>query len=456
VLDLGFADTRTVLHDEPAGSELFHMTPFGSRGNAFTETGRHSYRQQWIAHLFLPTLRLGGEHQFKFGIDFEREAFNQRVVRRPYQILREDYSLARTVEFQGGPFQSRKNLEAAQYFQDHWTVREGLAVEAGLRVEWNQVVRELQWGPRVAAVWAPRRWPDTKFSVGWGIYHDAISFYALSRQQDQVSLSTFYEPGGIVIGPVVTAFRVNDRAIKAPYFRTASIGAERKLPGGFYGKAEYVRRTGPRGLVFMPVDSGASQLGGAYELRNARHDSYDALDITLRRTFARQYEWFAGYTRSSARTSAAVEYSLESPLFAPQAPGPYPWDAPHRFHMWGWVPLPSRRLPQPFRYLLSETSAAYLVEYRTGFPFNVLTTEGFMVGGPGSMRMPDYFSINLHLERKFRLLGYVWAWRFGFNNITNNGNPNAVNNVIGTSAFLTYGRGQARAFSVRLRLLGRR
>ena len=43
-----------------------------------------------------------------------------------------------------------------------------------------------------------------------------------------------------------------------------------------------------------------------------------------------------------------------------------------------------------------------------------------------------------------------------FNNLTNNGNPNVVNNVAGTPAFLTYGRGQARAFSVRLRLLGRK
>jgi hypothetical protein len=41
-------------------------------------------------------------------------------------------------------------------------------------------------------------------------------------------------------------------------------------------------------------------------------------------------------------------------------------------------------------------------------------------------------------------------------NITNHLNANAVNNVIGTPEFLSYGRGQARAFAVRLRLLGRK
>jgi hypothetical protein len=53
-------------------------------------------------------------------------------------------------------------------------------------------------------------------------------------------------------------------------------------------------------------------------------------------------------------------------------------------------------------------------------------------------------------------LHYLWAWRFGYNNLTGSLNANVVNNVQGTPQFLTYGRGQARAFSVRLRLLGRK
>jgi hypothetical protein len=98
----------------------------------------------------------------------------------------------------------------------------------------------------------------------------------------------------------------------------------------------------------------------------------------------------------------------------------------------------------------------YLVEYRTGFPFGLANEDGFLVGRPDGMRYPAYFNINLHLERRFQLKHTLWAWRFGFNNLTNNGNPNSVINVLGSPLFLTYGRGQARAFSVRLRLLGRK
>jgi hypothetical protein len=204
------------------------------------------------------------------------------------------------------------------------------------------------------------------------------------------------------------------------------------------------------------VNEGDWLEGGYYDLRNTRRDRYDAVELSVRRTFARQYEWSAGYTRSSARTNAAVDYSLENPIFARQGPGPFPWDAPHRLLSWGWAPIPQRLLPERLRFVTRETTVAFLAEYRTGFPFSVVNEEGFLVEPPNSRRFPRYFNINLHFERKFRAMHYLWAWRFGFNNITNNGNPNVVNNVIDAPGFLAFGRGQQRAFSVRLRLLGKR
>jgi hypothetical protein len=137
-------------------------------------------------------------------------------------------------------------------------------------------------------------------------------------------------------------------------------------------------------------------------------------------------------------------------------PGPFAWNTPNRFHVWGWAPLPRNFLPGRLGFLARNTTAAYLVEYRTGFPFSVVDEQGFMVGQPNSRRFPDYFDINLSLERKFGAIHYLWAWRLALDNVTNNGNPNVVNNVIGTPQFLTYGRGQARALSVRLRFLGRK
>ena len=252
LLDVGFADSRGYVRNVPQGNALYEITPFGNLGNYFSNEDRHFYRQQWIANLFLPTRHLFGSHQLKFGIDFEREAFHQKIALHDYEVLRDDNSVARYVTFAGSPFTARKNFEGAQYIQDSWTPRDGLAVEAGVRVEWNEIVRDLETAPRIAVAWAPKSLPDTKFSAGWGLYYDAISLGMVAHQSDLVSLSTFYLPGGAVQGPVTTAFLVNDQTLAAPYSQSASLGVERKLTHAFYLKAGYTRRAGNHGFTFMP------------------------------------------------------------------------------------------------------------------------------------------------------------------------------------------------------------
>jgi len=468
LVEAGFSDTRTLLRDIPQGDAVYQITPFGNRGNYYVDRNQHAYRQQWIGDVFLPTRHLWGSHQLKAGVDIEREAFHRKVLLHDYEVLNADDSVARYVSFVGSPFQHRENFEEAQYIQDHWTPVKGLAFEVGLRAEWNEIVRQVLLAPRLALVWAPGRLPDTKFSAGWGVYYDAISMALVSSQQQPQSLATFYGPGGVAETPALTSFQVDQQALQAPRYRTAAFGVERKLPFNFYLKAEYTHRDGAHGFVFAPPAGGVpvpQPVTGAgpvtpgvavYNLTNTRRDRYDALDLGVRRTFKGQFEWFAGYTRSASRTNEAMDYSLENPIFGPQLPGPLPWDTPNRFHMWGWVPVPSQRFPGLLRFVTKNTTAAYLVEYRTGFPYSEVDQTGFQVGPPGALRYPDYFNVNLHFERKFMALHYLWAWRFGFNNLTNSGNYIAVNNVIGTPDFQTYGRGQVRAFSVRLRMLGRK
>jgi hypothetical protein len=459
LLDFGFADTRGFLHSLPQGEALYQITPSGDRGNYFVGRDRHFYRQQFIANLFLPALHLAGTHLLKFGMDFEREAFHQQTVRHDYELLDSDGNVERYVTFAGKPYERRKNFESAEYVQDHWAPREGLTLEAGVRAEWNEIVREMEVAPRFSAAWSPWRTGQTKFSAGWGVYYDAISLQTVSEQQDQTSLSTFYLPGGVVTGPVATTFQAFDRLLKAPYDRTASFNVERKLPGEIYARAGYVRRTAVRGLVFAPLGPEPGEplyQNLTYLLGNTRSDRYDGFDIGLKRTFAGQFEWSVGYTRSRARTNAAVEYDLENPIFAPQAQGPLAWDSPNRLRLWGWAPLPNRFLPPRLRFLTLHTTAALVAEYRTGFPFNVVDQGGFLVGQPMSQRYPYYFTANLALERTFRAMHYLWALRCGLDNLTGNPNPNTVENVVGTPQFLTFYRGPGREVDMRLRFLGRK
>jgi hypothetical protein len=156
------------------------------------------------------------------------------------------------------------------------------------------------------------------------------------------------------------------------------------------------------------------------------------------------------YTRSSAHSSQALDFNVDSPILSPQRPGPYPWDTPNRFLSWGYFPL--FKLP-----IIHQLEVAYSLEARTGFPFNLLTDQQQLIGPPGAQRFPEYFSLNLQLEKRFHLLGYDLALRGGFDNINGRCNPYVVENVIDpTHPQPSFTACQGRAFTSRIRLLGKK
>ena len=232
--------------------------------------------------------------------------------------------------------------------EDRWTPATGLLIEGGGRLDWDDIVHKMQLSPRLSAAYAPKWMGGTKVSAGVGMFHDALNLGILGRQ-DQVSVSTLYDANGqLTRAPVETSFQVDTRNLRVPSYRILSASVERKLPFEFYGKASYISRVGENGFTFAPIAllaPGQVPVGGAYQLRNWRNDRYDALELTMRRTFGGKFEWVGGYTRSSARTDAAINYSLENPIFARQEPGRLPWDAPNRFLTWGWAPVSKSIVP---------------------------------------------------------------------------------------------------------------
>jgi hypothetical protein len=159
------------------------------------------------------------------------------------------------------------------------------------------------------------------------------------------------------------------------------------------------------------------------------------------------------YTRSRARSNQALDFNVDNPILSSQQAGPYPWDTPNRFLSWGYLPLPT--LPVIHKFEL-----AYSVEARTGFPFNEFTDQQQLIGAPGAQRFPDYFSLNLQVEKRFHLFHNDWALRGGFDNITGRCDPFVVNSVIVNSPIMslnhpapTFLGCQGRAFTSRIRLL---
>src|SRR5207248_9172952 len=185
---------------------------------------------------------------------------------------------------------------------------------------------------------------------------------------------------------------------------------------------------GEDGLTYVGVPFAYDpSVNSIFELRNFRRDTIDSTEITVRQHFGKQYEWMASYTRSRAISNSVVSLSVDEPLWVTNNVGRMPWDTPNHFMAVGYFPSPWR-----------DWSASGLVEMRDGFPFSVTTDRGATVGKINSHSYPEYFNLDLYVERRLRLGKRRVALRGGFTNITNHQNPNVVNNMIGAPQFLKF------------------
>jgi hypothetical protein len=220
---------------------------------------------------------------------------------------------------------------------------------------------------------------------------------------------------------------------------------EQQLWRSLHLQTTIMHRQGWRGWAYdlsPPAGMGATE---TYWLSSASREKYTSLEISLRGILAGKYSWLLSYVRSSAWSSAVLDLSLENLVYGRQGSGPADWDVPNRLISNGIVPVPK------FKRL----TLAYFLEWHTGFPYGAVDDMERRVGEANSLRYPDYFPLNLHLERRFRFWKTEWALRAGYNNITDSRNPVIVNNNIMSPQFGDFRGGQGRVFTGRLRFLGK-
>jgi hypothetical protein len=448
--ETGFAASRFDADTLPHGDLTYQLVPGTVRGSFFKSSEATSKRYQGLVNITLSPSEWRGRHEVKLGADINHVEYGRLLDRRPIQILRADDTISRVITFDSGRQARRDNFEAGAYVQDRWAVSPRLLVEAGMRFDRDSLVKRILASPRLAGSALLTKDGETRLAMGVGVFYDASNLDIVTRTLEGRRREQFFARDGVALlanRSVETTFTLNDRRLEAPRFFGWSMEFERKLPANIYFRAEYLGRHGVNGYTFdLQGGTQPGQIMTILDLRNTRSDRYDAFSLTARRAFRDNYLFFASYTRSSARTNAVLDFSLDSPLFSPQQGGPFDWDAPNRLISWGWAPMP----------LVKKIDLAYSVEWRSGYPFSVIDQDRRLVDEPNSNRFPAYFSLNVHAERKFRLLKFNLALRAGFNNITDRQNAFAVDNNINSDQFLNFSGVQGRQFTARIRFLGRK
>lgn len=458
LIEFGYAGNRTYGREIPQGWGTLLFTPEGKRGYHFVDALRRGARDQAMVNGFLPVLRAAGTHQIKAGLDVHRVRYWQDVERSAYENFNEAGVPLALTRFAGSGQLELTNFESAVFVQDSWRAKAGLLVEAGMRLDWDRLVRRWSPSPRLGVAWSPPFGEHTKLYAGVARVYDATNLRLFSRPEDQYALTSYFYPDGTVgRGPALSLFQGPAGPLRRPFANTLNYGVEHHLRGSLALRADVLHRHGTRGFTYLnslqdpdaPLPPWmepreATVLDALFVLTNHRVDTYRAVSMTVKQNFGRLYEWRANYTWSRALSNAVVDVNQDDPIAVLNNAGPMPWDSPHRFVGWAYLPLP-----------LKNWAVATMVDTRTGFPFSTRTEFGAVAGAVNSLRFPTYFEWNLHFERRFQFRRNRWAFRFGANNLTGRANPDAVNNNAASSRYLQFYGGTGRAVNVRIRWLGK-
>jgi hypothetical protein len=442
MFEVGAASDDGTGTSEPLGSEPYVVLPLSATGNYFQRQRQRNHRVQAIANLNLSSIRWHGTHEVKAGLNADGLAFSQGVVRNPIQTRRADNTLLLSTTFSGTPYFHLNNSQFGAFLQDSWRVVRPLVISMGVRADWDQLVGKTIVGPRLATNFLPFSDNRTKISLGWGIYYRPINMALWGEGLDQERIDTVYNASGTtpVLGPAVTRFLLPSGGLRQTGFNTTSVEWEQKLGTNTFAGISLLRRAESDGFTFQDIQP--APLGATFLFEDQRSDRYSSAEVWARRVFKNRAEVYGDFTRSNARSNEALDYSLLSPYFVPQAPGRLLWDTPNRLIAWGKTPTPVWGLFLSCR-----------LEYRTGYPFDNVNEQQQLVSAPGQYRYPNYFDLDVGLEKRFHFHGQEWALRVSSINATNHDNPNAVDTVVSPFAFAG---GQTRAFTARLRLVGRK
>ena len=445
LIELGVAVDGQVRDFVPQGMAPYVLLVNGTSGNFFMRLHEHGRRLQGLFNIIAASRHWHGTHQVSLGANLAELEFREKAQRGEIQALRADGTLVRQSTFAGPASPQASNTQAGGYAQDNWSPTKRLVLQAGLRMDWDYFTLSAMLEPRISGNVLPFGDDNAKFSLGWGIYNAPLNLSVIEQSLDQQQIDTFFDPTGKVPvgGPAISQFMLPPRGLRQPRFTTSSVGWQQKLRRNTLFDVELLARNGYHGFVYG--DQNPAQTGGTFLLRDTRKDRYRAATATLRHVFSEDAQLFGAYTRSIAHTNQVLNPALGSIFFAAQQSAPLAWDAPNRFLTWGWAPTHIWKI-----------QFSYFFEYRTGYPYSIVNLRQQLVGPPNSSRFPDYKNLNLALEKKFALRGYLWAARIEAVNAFDWQNPNVVVNNADAPNFGQLSGGQHRAFTARVRFAGRK
>ncbi len=445
------------------GLEDMLVTPNGWDGNFFNTWKRESNQQEILQTYQLPRKEWRGHHDVRIGGDFVHRAYDGTSRSHPVLLVRPDGTLVERTDFQGPGMLSVKDTEAAVFAQDHWALRDQLALDLGLRYSGQTIGESAAIAPRLGVVYSPGSGGKTILRSGIGVFYDRLPLLAGDFNQNPTRVLTCFDPECGPVG-VSTVFRnayvkVDDRRRRiiplghglgsTPYNLTWNVEVDREIRPNVVARLSYLSSRTHNVFIVDPVR--LTDNDGILLLSNTGGSRYHELESTLRVRASERADLNISYVHSVARgdlnSMSQVFVPFEQPVIRPNFFADLPSNIPHRLITWGRFKIPW------------QITASPVLDVHSGFPYSAVNVFQNYVGTPNSLRFPTFFSLDLQLSKDFHLPLIPWLKRHKFRgalgilNITNHQNPRDVFNNIASPLFGQFVGFQHRFFDMSFDIL---
>ena len=179
-------------------------------------------------------------------------------------------------------------------------------------------------------------------------------------------------------------------------------------------------------LTVPPLGEDGLQ-SGPLLVASTGHAQYWEVQATGRVKWGDANQVFLSYVRSRSRGElnefGTLFHSTDTPLLQPAVTSALEADVPHRVLAWGTACLPLGLTVSP------------ALEWRSGFPYWVLDSRGFMVDPARPRSYPPFLSLDAAISGTFRIKSRRVRLEVQLFNVTGHFNPRDVYSVAGSARF---------------------
>ncbi len=439
-----FASREFDVAVRPKGTGPAQLTPDGLRNNYFNEIDRQSHQLELNTAL-LQSRRWGTqEHLIKVGVQLLATSFDGIDRSGPIEMRGTDGRLLRRITFRGPGELDGSDIITSGYVQDHWPVNSRLALDLGLRYDYDSMLGRSHLSPRTAFSLTLDAGGRTSIKGGWGFFFDQVllqidAFGLFQRRVEQDFGGTADAPLG---PPVVFENRLNPGGrLEEPTSLVWNVEFDHQLGDSLLFRVNYRENHASNRPI---IDRVTDDEGSALVLSSTGRLTGREFDATLRWTPATGGNLFFSF--SKIRTTGDINHfgliydNLRDPLVLANEDAFQPFEVPNRVLVWGVVDLPGGFTLTPG------------IEWRTGFPYTVFAEDYTVVGERNRAEFPRFLSADVAVTKRLDLFGRRVDLGIQAYNLTSHDNPRDVVSNLASPSFGEFRNGVGNTISLKLGL----